>query len=456
MKVKAKAAGAHSLELEVDQAPAPAPAPPVASPTAPAPSEKGEFFRPGRLLRKADEAESKLHYVLNVVLEPCTVETTKDTQGDFYSEDDIWQARRTFMQKQGVGLFHDNPDVKGFALLDNWIAPFAFDPASLGLAGDPVAKGAWLMGIEIDEGVNPTAWAGIVKGDFTAFSIEGTGQRTKVGKAAVDAAVAKSAPAEDDEEPTRYHLHDLNVSAVRVVPKGANARNGFMIMKADDGAAAPAPAPEPVAPPAPPVVKTTTVEKVALRDGESVGQFLEALRGAFNAKTNPSNDDANRMWCTLVFEAFLVAEKYADDTCWRYDWTRAADGAFDFGQPVQVNRKVTFEPVVAKAPEPVAPEPAAPVEPPAPAAKGARSAKEKIAALAVAIRASLHDLVDEALAAPVPEPEPAPAVKAAPKPAEPGRPNSLSGSYEPPQASGWDAICDRNLNDLRRSTETGA
>lgn len=135
----------------------------------------------GRMLRKADEQEGTTkHYVMNVVLEPCTKDSTIDTQGDYYTEEDIWQARRTFMEKQGVGLFHDNPDVNGISLLDNWITPFGFDPNDHGMPGDPVLKGTWLQGMEIDEEVNPKAWEGIVKGELQSFSIEGAGIRTTV------------------------------------------------------------------------------------------------------------------------------------------------------------------------------------------------------------------------------------------------------------------------------------
>lgn len=144
-------------------------------------ASKSDFCATGRLLLKADEpAETKKHYVLNVVLEPCAAEATKDTQGDYYTAEDIWEARRTFMQKQGVGLFHDNPDTKGFLLLDNWITPFDFNPADVGLSGDPVVKGTWLIGMEIDEELNPKAWAGVQKGEYTAFSIEGSGKREPV------------------------------------------------------------------------------------------------------------------------------------------------------------------------------------------------------------------------------------------------------------------------------------
>lgn len=131
---------------------------------------------PSRTIKLAEPEGSKLHYVMNVVLEPCTKDATKDTQGDFYDAEDIWEARRTFMQKQALGVLHSNPDVRGITLLDNFIAW-----ADLTIEGQTVTKGSWLIGAEIDEEQNPDAWAGVLKGDLLAFSIEGEGVRDIVG-----------------------------------------------------------------------------------------------------------------------------------------------------------------------------------------------------------------------------------------------------------------------------------
>lgn len=127
---------------------------------------------PSRTIKLAEPEGAKLHYVMNVVLEPCTKDATLDTQGDFYDVEDIWEARRTFMQKQALGVLHSNPDVRGITLLDNFIAW-----ADLTIEGQTVTKGSWLIGAEIDEEQNPDAWAGVLKGDLLAFSIEGEGVR---------------------------------------------------------------------------------------------------------------------------------------------------------------------------------------------------------------------------------------------------------------------------------------
>jgi hypothetical protein len=146
------------------------------------PTNKSAFESSGRLIRKADEpAGIKLHRITAVVLEPCTAEATKDTQGDYYTEEDIFVAMSSFMKKQGVGLMHHNPDVRGFRLIENWQEKAGFIPSEHGMVGDePVLKGTWLQTHELDEEENPEAWAGVVSGEYTAFSIEGNGTRIPV------------------------------------------------------------------------------------------------------------------------------------------------------------------------------------------------------------------------------------------------------------------------------------
>jgi hypothetical protein len=138
-------------------------------------SLEADFELRGRLLKAADEqADSKLHYVLNVVLEPnpLEAEATRDTQGDAYGKADIWQARRSYMKSQALGLMHEQL-AKGVALLDNWVTPVAFE-----FGGQKVAEGSWLVGAEIDEAENPELWAGIKSGAINAFSIAGVARRT--------------------------------------------------------------------------------------------------------------------------------------------------------------------------------------------------------------------------------------------------------------------------------------
>jgi hypothetical protein len=61
---------------------------------------------------------------------------------------------------------------------------------------------------------------------------------------------------EDGTHRASTHLHDMVVSAVRLVPKGANGRNGLLICKADEAEAATPPVP--VETPAENVVKTAS------------------------------------------------------------------------------------------------------------------------------------------------------------------------------------------------------
>lgn len=142
-------------------------------------TEKGEratFESQGRVLKATAEPEgTTLHYVLSVVLEENAPDSgvTSDTQGDAYSKADIWEARRSYMEKQQLGLMHRGL-AKGVALLDNWITPVAFE-----FGGQQVTEGSWLMGVEIDEADPDGAalWQGIKSGAVNAFSIGGTGER---------------------------------------------------------------------------------------------------------------------------------------------------------------------------------------------------------------------------------------------------------------------------------------
>jgi hypothetical protein len=138
-------------------------------------TEKGErtsFEAQGRII-KDEESAGPLRYVLNVVLEPQSPGATVDTQKDFYSPEDIWEARRSYMERRQLGLMHRSA-AKGVALLDNWITPVDFE-----FGGQPVSKGTWLIGVEIDESDPDGAvlWQGIKSGDVNAFSIGGTGER---------------------------------------------------------------------------------------------------------------------------------------------------------------------------------------------------------------------------------------------------------------------------------------
>jgi hypothetical protein len=115
-----------------------------------------------------------------VVLEPCTAETTRDSQGDWYTAEDIELAAHGFLEavakgEGGADLMHlqdgDGPLI-GFPV-ESFIAPIDF------VWGDAdrteiVKAGSWVMGVHYPD---VETWGQIVKGELGAFSVWGKGMR---------------------------------------------------------------------------------------------------------------------------------------------------------------------------------------------------------------------------------------------------------------------------------------
>lgn len=254
----------------------------------------------------------------------------------------------------------------------------------------------------------------------------------------------------------KTRLHDIDVSAVRIVPKGANARNGWLICKSADPDDTDTGATEATDQSA----RETHVNKaVALATGESVSQFLDAIRAAFREHVNPSGNDDSSMWICDVFDIYLVADKYEDSktTYYQYTWLRNADGTFTFGDSVEVVRQVSFAPVAkgdedqndgntvppvaegsTETPpetdtEPTEAEKAAEAKAKADAEAETEQARKDtqktLRRLQGVLRNHVHAIVDTILVAPEPEPEPAPAVAApAPEPAVKAAPRIPQGA----------------------------
>lgn len=128
-----------------------------------------KFSRPVPIA-KADE-DRQIAY--GVVLEPCTAETTIDTQGDWYTAEDIELAAHGFMAAVakgigGSGLMHSGAELIGYPV-ETFIAPVDFQ-----LGDDIVKAGSWVLGVHYPD---PEIWAGIRKGKYAAFSVQGRGVR---------------------------------------------------------------------------------------------------------------------------------------------------------------------------------------------------------------------------------------------------------------------------------------
>lgn len=115
-----------------------------------------------------------------VVLEPCTAETTRDTQGDWYTAEDIELAAHAFLEgvakgDGGADFMHEqdgNGPIVGWPV-ESFIAPVDFVWGD-GDRSELVTKGSWVLGVYYPD---PGIWQAVVKGELGAFSAWGSGKR---------------------------------------------------------------------------------------------------------------------------------------------------------------------------------------------------------------------------------------------------------------------------------------
>lgn len=114
-----------------------------------------------------------------VVLEPRTA-ANPDTQGDWYTADDIEKACHSFGEhlakgEGGADLMHadagDGPLI-GFPV-ESYIAPVDFTWGE-GDRFEIVKAGSWVMGVRYPD---PEIWAAVEKRELGAFSVWGSGWR---------------------------------------------------------------------------------------------------------------------------------------------------------------------------------------------------------------------------------------------------------------------------------------
>jgi rubrerythrin len=116
---------------------------------------------------KISKVDEYKHVLTGVVLEPDTV----DLQGDVITSDDIYKAMEKYMIKsQTVGKQHNG--VANAAVIESYVAPCDF---MLGNPAGLVRKGSWVMSVKI---FDERLWGSVMKGEFTGFSIGGSGVRT--------------------------------------------------------------------------------------------------------------------------------------------------------------------------------------------------------------------------------------------------------------------------------------
>jgi hypothetical protein len=112
---------------------------------------------------------------MGVVLEPCTAETTRDTQGDWYTADEIEKAAHGFLEgvAKGQGGADDGEGPLVGYPVESFIAPVDFAWGE-GDRAEIVKAGSWVMGVHYPD---PGIWDAIVKGELGAFSVWGQGTR---------------------------------------------------------------------------------------------------------------------------------------------------------------------------------------------------------------------------------------------------------------------------------------
>jgi hypothetical protein len=119
-----------------------------------------------------------LRYVLGVVLEPNdgsgNVPLQPDKQRDVYSEKEIREAAWRFMEKyRRIGEMHEQlVDTDKIQVVESYIAPADFD-----VNGQRIRKGTWMLGAHV---VDTTLWNRIKRGEFNAWSVDGTALRKPV------------------------------------------------------------------------------------------------------------------------------------------------------------------------------------------------------------------------------------------------------------------------------------
>jgi hypothetical protein len=133
------------------------------------------FAMPARIVK--NDATRQIAY--GVVLEPRTADNP-DTQGDWYTADDIERAAHGFLETVakgdgGADLMHleggEGPLI-GYPV-ESFIAPVDFTWGS-GDRLEVVKAGSWVMGVHYPD---PAIWAAVAKGELGAFSVFGSGKR---------------------------------------------------------------------------------------------------------------------------------------------------------------------------------------------------------------------------------------------------------------------------------------
>lgn len=115
-------------------------------------------------LGKILKVDNDTHYVTGIVYEPMA----EDAHGEFMTEDEIRKAAYWFNENgDKVDIQHDFEVAKGVSVIESYVTL-----ADMKIGETPIAKGTWLMTAKVE---NPDIWAKVEKGEYTGFSMGGTG-----------------------------------------------------------------------------------------------------------------------------------------------------------------------------------------------------------------------------------------------------------------------------------------
>lgn len=135
------------------------------------------------------KADRQKQIVYGVVLEPNVL----DTQSDFMRAGEVEKTAHGYLKKAIRGkssvaklqhrtkaFFKDKP---GLVPVESFIAPcdFTYDGST-----EPVKKGSWVLGLHVED---PQTWDQVMRGDYTGFSIGGSGIRQSMSAVPSDVAV---------------------------------------------------------------------------------------------------------------------------------------------------------------------------------------------------------------------------------------------------------------------------
>ncbi len=134
---------------------------------------------------KIIKADTETHHITGVVYAP----DVEDTDGNFMTAEEIRKAAYRFAKSGGKNdLNHSMEAAEGVEVVESYVAP-----CDMQMEGEPIAKGTWLMTVEVE---NDEVWGAVEKGDITGFSMGGSGvyvgeESSGVEKAAPEAAKEK-------------------------------------------------------------------------------------------------------------------------------------------------------------------------------------------------------------------------------------------------------------------------